>query len=288
MDFKKAFPELWEDFGNAVPVPSYVRRDGVSNLASHFPEDTVAPDIGEIMSREVELKADTGSTRLHMDMADALNVMTYASRAQDGSPGCAAWDLFRAEDSDLIREFLAEWAISLASGSGSGSASAENGNGSNGSGNGSRAGGAAGQQQQGKMDWTTNDPIHGQQFYLDEDMRELLYRTKGVMSYRFYQRPGEAVFIPAGCAHQVANLADCIKVAVDFVSPENVERCEKLTKEFREQNHRKMWKEDVLQLRNMMWFAWLSCRQQEDALKKGESEGESGREVGGGESDDDR
>ncbi|KAH0586927.1 hypothetical protein H2248_005761 [Termitomyces sp. 'cryptogamus'] len=49
MDFKKAFPELWEDFGNAVPVPSYVRRDGVLNIASHFPEDGVGPDIGECL-----------------------------------------------------------------------------------------------------------------------------------------------------------------------------------------------------------------------------------------------
>jgi hypothetical protein len=62
---------------------------------------------------------------------------------------------------------------------------------------------------------------------------------------------------------QVCNLADCVKVAVDFVSPENVSRCEKLTREFREQNQSMVWKEDVLQLRTMMWFAWLSCRLQE-------------------------
>ena len=79
-------------------------------------------------------------------------------------------------------------------------------------------------------------------------------------SFRIYQRPGEAVFIPAGCAHQVCNLSDCIKVACDFVSPENVERCERLTREFRAQNQVLVWKEDVLQLRSMMWFSWLSCR----------------------------
>jgi [histone H3]-dimethyl-L-lysine9 demethylase len=58
-------------------------------------------------------------------------------------------------------------------------------------------------------------------------------------------------------------MSDCVKVAIDFVSPENIARCEMLTKEFREQNQRKVWKEDVLQLRTMMWFAWLSCCQQE-------------------------
>ena len=51
-----------------------------------------------------------------------------------------------------------------------------------------------------------------------------------------------------------------MKIAIDFVSPENVDRCEILTREFREQNQSMQWKEDVLQLRTMMWFAWLSCR----------------------------
>ena len=34
---------------------------------------------------------------------------------------------------------------------------------------------------------------------------------------------------------QVSNQADCIKVACDFVSPENVARCQALAGEFREQ-----------------------------------------------------
>lgn len=59
----------------------------------------------------------------------------------------------------------------------------------------------------------------------------------------------------------MCNLSDSIKVAVDFVSPENVNKCEQLTREFREQNAGagKQWKEDVLQLKTMMWFAWVSC-----------------------------
>jgi len=97
-------------------------------------------------------------------------------------------------------------------------------------------------------------------FYLDCDLRKELYEEFGVKSYRIYQKPGDVVFIPAGCAHQVCNLADCMKIAIDFVSPENVDRCETLTREFREQNQSMQWKEDVLQLRTMMWFAWLSCR----------------------------
>jgi hypothetical protein len=59
-----------------------------------------------------------------------------------------------------------------------------------------------------------------------------------------------------------------MKIAIDFVSPENIDRCEVLTKEFREQNQSMQWKEDVLQLRTMMWFSWLSCRIHEAAQGK--------------------
>ena len=61
-------------------------------------------------------------------------------------------------------------------------------------------------------------------------------------------------------------MSDSIKIAIDYVSPENISRCEKLTKEFREVNKSKVWKEDILQLKAMMWFAWQSCRYQESLL----------------------
>jgi lysine-specific demethylase 3 len=48
-DFKSAFPELYDDFARAVPIPSYCRRDGVLNIASHFPPDVVAPDLGTLL-----------------------------------------------------------------------------------------------------------------------------------------------------------------------------------------------------------------------------------------------
>ncbi|KAJ6510281.1 Clavaminate synthase-like protein [Mycena vitilis] len=227
-DFKTSFPELYEDFSQAVPIPNYVRRDGALNIASHFPTNTVGPDLGPKMynaNANQEVHGSKGSTRLHMDMADALNLMTYAAPGPQGEEGCAAWDLFRAQDSDKIRHFI-------------------------------------------RTNFATTglDPIHMQQVYLDDKARRQLWEEQGVKSYRVYQKAGEAVFIPAGCAHQVRNLSDCIKVAIDFVSPENIERCEKLTREFRGVNQTTAWKEDVLQLRTMMWFAWLSCCRQESIV----------------------
>lgn len=231
--FSTEFPELYKDFAEAVPVPNYTRRDGVLNLAAHYPinEEAVVPDIGPKMYNAFEsseLPGGKGSTRLHMDMADAVNVMLYAAPRQDGSPGCAVWDIYRAGDAKKIRQFLHE-----------------------------------------KFGFSKTDPIHSQHYYLDSDLRRELFEQQGVKSWRIYQKPGEAVFIPAGCAHQVCNLADCIKVAVDFVSPENIGRCEVLTAEFRQQNLSTVWKDDVLQLRHTLLHAWNSMTRMHPSLRKG-------------------
>ena len=51
-----------------------------------------------------------------------------------------------------------------------------------------------------------HDPIHSQQFYLDSALRQELYKDYGVQSHRIYLEPGEAVLVPAGCAHQVRSV----------------------------------------------------------------------------------
>jgi [histone H3]-dimethyl-L-lysine9 demethylase len=108
----------------------------------------------------------SGSTRLHMDIADAVNVMVHSELTPKGDPGFATWDLFRAEDAGKIREFLFE-EFPLHSES------------------------------------PHLDPIHSQHYYLDSVLLDKLRSSKGVKSFRIEQHPGEAVFIPAGCPHQV-------------------------------------------------------------------------------------
>ncbi|KAL2333120.1 hypothetical protein Fmac_014333 [Flemingia macrophylla] len=76
-------------------------------------------------------------------------------------------------------------------------------------------------------------PIHDQVFYLNSHHKRKLKEEFGVEPWTFIQNLGEAVFIPAGCPHQVRNLKSCIKVALDFVSPENIQECIRLTEEFR-------------------------------------------------------
>ncbi|KAK8476825.1 hypothetical protein V6N11_024172 [Hibiscus sabdariffa] len=98
-------------------------------------------------------------------------------------------------------------------------------------------------------------PIHDQSFYLTMDHKAKLKKEYGIEPWTFIQKLGEAVFIPAGCPHQVRNVKSCIKVALDFVSPENVGECVRLTEEFRLLPHDHRAKEDKLEVKKMMVHA---------------------------------
>ncbi|UZJ57232.1 hypothetical protein CBS101457_006552 [Exobasidium rhododendri] len=224
-EFQTFFPDIYEDFNYAVPMPDYTRRDGCKNLSSLFPKNVNGPDLGPKMYNAwtgEHSKGKKGTTCLHMDIADAVNILLH-SEEMDNHESAAQWDIFRAEDANLIREFLMGKHPSQA---------------------------------------IFGDPIHAQTHYLDDEALKQLYREKGVYSWRILQKAGQSVFIPAGCAHQVCNLTDCIKVAVDFISPQNVARCFKLTEEFRglTVEGKKSWKEDVLQLKAQLWYAWKACK----------------------------
>jgi hypothetical protein len=256
-DFKDTFPDLFEDFENALPYPSYTRRSGPLNLASHFSEGWNAPDLGPKMynafpapdflpvssklserkSRKL-VKEVKGTTNLHLDLTDAVNIMLFAdgfevapaaSTVEKGIPLCGAiWDIFSPSSATAIRKYL----------------------------------------KQSRQDSSSvDDPIHRQFYYLSESdlVRLATPQHDNVCSYRIFQNPGDAVFIPAGCPHQVRNRRSCVKVAVDFLSPENVGNgvCRQLVEEARKMapivnkhGSKGTGKEDVLQLWTCLGFAW--------------------------------
>jgi hypothetical protein len=102
-----------------------------------------------------------GSTKLHLDLTDAVNVMLWANMS-DSEPA-ALWHIFWPQDAEILRKFLI--------------------------------------QDIGFHGF--GDPIHSQMFYLTPSMLHHLHNQHNIQPYTIYQRPGEAIYIPAGAAHQV-------------------------------------------------------------------------------------
>ena len=133
-------------------------------------------------------------------------------REQEERPG-AIWHIFDPHDADKIRDLLNKVAT-----------------------------------EKGEEIEPHHDPIHDQSWYLDENLRVRLKEEYDVVGYTIVQCLGDAVFVPAGAPHQVRNLHSCIKIAEDFVSPENLQFCFKLTQEFRHLSDTHSNHEDKLQV----------------------------------------
>ena len=97
-----------------------------------------------------------------------------------------------------------------------------------------RAGGRAhgGRPQQPEHVYSEHVLLDGS-LYLDAALLLELQQQAGIAPYSLLQGLGDAVVVPAGCAHQLRNLRSCISVAADFVAPEHVAHCLRLTDELR-------------------------------------------------------
>eukprot|EP00731_Ephydatia_muelleri_P021265 Em0013g992a len=209
-DFSEKLPERFDDLMKALPLSEYTRRDGKLNMASSLPEFFVKPDLGPKMYCAYGSAADAscGTTNLHIDISDAVNVMG------------AIWHIYAASDADKIRLLLKKVL-----------------------------------EERGIIHPYGTDPIHDQLVYMDMEIRTRLYEEYGVKGWAIAQCVGDAIFIPAGAPHQVRNISSCIKVAEDFVSPEHIYECLKLTGEFRQLSERHANHEDKLQVKNIIYHS---------------------------------
>lgn len=204
-DFAETLPDRFQDLMNCLPLEEYTHRNGKFNLASYLPEYFVRPDLGPKMYTaygNVETQYDKiGTTCLHLDMTDAINVMVHVAitknckknnydwyvrkaleviekagcddltmeriHKHDEIPG-ALWHIYDVSDTAAIRELLIKF-----------------------------------DNECGKFEEEFCDPIHDQSHYLDEYLRERLLKEYKVKGYTILQFYGDAVFIPAGAPHQV-------------------------------------------------------------------------------------
>ncbi|KAJ3168063.1 putative JmjC domain-containing histone demethylation protein 2C [Geranomyces variabilis] len=205
MHFRQKLPDICARLLDVLPAPAYTLPDGALNLAAAIPSEDVPPDLGpKLYAAYGYSPGQTGATtNLHLDVADAANVMVWSQphvRPDDPSVpphrfDGAVWELFPPASLSKLRTYLRETYA----------------------------------PRPARID----DPIHDQTAYLHPRHLAELRALHGVTPIRLHQRPGDVVFVPAGFAHQVANYGDCIKAAVDFVSPEGMRVCDALCGEFR-------------------------------------------------------
>ncbi|KAF8220357.1 hypothetical protein L208DRAFT_1334293, partial [Tricholoma matsutake] len=184
-------PKLYQDFSAALPIPEYTRWDGFYNLAAHFPVNS-------------GVQPDLGP-KVYMVLA-SKQIDGYLGSTKLHCDLCnainlmvhcvpvtggALWHIFKVSDVPKIREYLRS---------------------------------AFNHPQD-------DDPIHSQQYYLEPTKLAQLKTMYGVMPYTIHQSIGEAIFIPAGCPHQVRNEANCIKVVTNFLLIEALSACKVLAGE---------------------------------------------------------
>jgi [histone H3]-dimethyl-L-lysine9 demethylase len=254
---------------------------GACNLATMLPDYTIPPDLGPkayiAYGREREHEGEGDSvTKLHEDLSDAINILCHVQHREDGDPATvrcgegqgweqpgyggagAVWDLVRREDMPTLRRFLTEMVAGLVPE-------------------------CPPFYHKGVLvtPETVIDVIHDQCFMLTEAHRDALRSRFGVHPWHFEQFEWEGVLIPAACGHQVRNLRSCIKVALDFVSPQSVRECLGLRSEFRalaikekpavEEDPADRHFHDKLQVSNMLLYGMLNSLR---VIKKHFDEGE--------------
>lgn len=258
-DFKEIMPTRFNDLMKNIPLQEYTSREGCLNLVSNLPNFFLKPDLGPKMyvAYSSAQTPKAGTTNLHVDISDALNVMLYVGQDQStkqsinkieedddmirilrsincdelqinryrkGEKIGAIWHLFLPQHSDRIRAFLTMIDI-----------------------------------ENGIQPLPGHDPIHDQSHYINTELLARLKDECDVDSFTVIQYLGDAVFIPAGAPHQVRNINSCIKVAMDFVTPQGVKQCLLLTEQFRKLSNTHSNHEDKLQIKNILYHSMKNC-----------------------------
>lgn len=253
-DFKKIMPSRFEDIMKNLPLNIYTNRTGDLNIVKYLPSCFIHPDLGPkgYFAYGSPFFLKEGTTNLHLDVSDAVNVMCYIGFPrdnnisideyvdqgykalleadcdianlnrviQDGEVPGAIWHIFHAVDADRIRDFLLKIA-----------------------------------QERGFEVAPDHDAIHDQNWYLDGELRARLYKEYNVKGYAIAQCLGDCIILPAGTPHQVRNIFSCIKIAEDFVSPQQVAHCLNLSNQFRKLTKTHTNNEEKLNIKNVAYHS---------------------------------
>lgn len=269
--FNEFLEPLARDLDQNWPFKPYVSLGGVLNLLSRFPNNDGVPksDVGKSVldsdycvvpdrtaciqgpklynSPGIPKHYNKASTALHMDLMDAINVSLSADKTDSSQDPVAVWHIFAANDCAKLRTYLDA-------------------------------------KYKDDPNRPEGDLIHSQQIYFTDDMVAELEAHTGVRPWIIHQAPGDAIFIPSRCPHQVCflltfgchdrlvtaaigffqvrNCVWTIKTAIDFLSGEALPRTAAVAEELRQHRLIDDGLEDVLQLPLVLWHAWVSLKKE--------------------------
>ncbi|KRX22323.1 Lysine-specific demethylase 3A [Trichinella nelsoni] len=247
-------PSTFADFYSATPMSNYVdHKNAAFNLALALPDHVIKPDLKLKLCIGYEMfpHMNIATTNLHSDINDSVNILTWTSipknmskrrmhdsilqqLAQEGldeqtmnmareriKDVGALWTVFKPSDTKKLRRYI----INL---------------------------------QFPNRPVLYYDPLHDGTCYLDATARADLVR-RGIQPIMFLQMRNEAVFIPAGAAHQILNLQCCVTATMEFISPEGINRSLKISSELQTLSFEHINRGNQLQIQNIIYYSSLEA-----------------------------
>ncbi|EYU19008.1 hypothetical protein MIMGU_mgv1a026627mg [Erythranthe guttata] len=262
--FAERLPRHFQEFVKCLPFKHYTHQAGYLNMPAKTPKKSLKLDLGPKICFGYGVDEHLGfcsATKLQYALSDMVNILmhiasqdpvvssankekaserenknkgkekidssTSANNEQsfDDQKGGAVWDVFKRQDVPKLEEYLRRHygyikivLIYFSS-----------------------------------IHVQLFHPIHEKAFYLTVEHKRNLKALYGIKPWTFIQKLGDAVIVPAGCPYQIRNLKSCTSVSANFVSPESVGECIRLSTEYRRLPHNHSSKEDKLQVCKLMY-----------------------------------